>query len=64
VVGTTFLAEATPRARALLALGSRTGHPAPPRREDLHRWLTAGIADATIGPHSGFAAFTGHKQAM
>lgn len=62
LIGTTFLAQGPRRARALFAIGSRSGHPLPPSREDLHRWLTtAGIADATIGPQPGFAAFSGHK---
>jgi ubiquinone/menaquinone biosynthesis C-methylase UbiE len=62
LIGTTFLADGPRRARALFKIGSLSGHPLPPRREDLHRWLaTAGIADATIGPQLGFAAFTGHK---
>jgi ubiquinone/menaquinone biosynthesis C-methylase UbiE len=63
VIGTTFLAQGSWRARALFGLGSRSGHPLPPRREDLHRWLTtAGITDAAIGPQPGFAAFSGHKR--
>jgi ubiquinone/menaquinone biosynthesis C-methylase UbiE len=62
LIGTTFLAQGPRRARALFGIGSRSGHPLPPRREDLQRWLTtAGIADAAIGPQPGFAAFTGHK---
>ncbi len=63
LLGTTFLAGGSRRARALLGIGSRSGHPLPPRREDLHKWLiSAGIADPTIGPQSGFAAFSGRKQ--
>lgn len=62
LIGTTFLADGPRRARALFGIGSRRGHPLPPRRKDLHRWLTtSGIADAAIGPQPGFAAFTGHK---
>ena len=62
LVGTTFLAGGTRRARALLALGARRGHPLPPAREDLLRWLTdAGITDVQIGPQSGFAAFSGRR---
>jgi ubiquinone/menaquinone biosynthesis C-methylase UbiE len=62
LIGTTFLAQGTRRARALFEIGSRSGHPLPPHREDLHRWLThAGISDVVIGPQPGFAAFTGHK---
>src|ERR1700722_13052994 len=63
LIGTTFLTGGPRRARALFAIGSHSGHPLPPSREDLLRWLTtAGIADATIGPQPGFAGFTGHKQ--
>ena len=62
LIGTTFLAQGPRRARALFGIGSHSGHPLPPHREDLQRWLTtAGIADAAIGPQPGFAAFTGHK---
>jgi SAM-dependent methyltransferase len=62
LVGTTFLAQGSRRARALFGIGSRSGHPRPPRREDLLRWLiSAGIAEPAIGPHPGFATFTGYK---
>ena len=62
LVGTTFLAGGTRRARALLGIGARRGHPLPPAREDLVRWLTdAGIADAQVGPQPGFAAFGGRR---
>jgi ubiquinone/menaquinone biosynthesis C-methylase UbiE len=62
LIGTTFLAQGPRRARALFGIGSRSGHPLPPRREDLHRWLIhAGMVDVAIGPQSGFAAFSGHK---
>ena len=62
VIGTTFLRGGPRRARALFKLGSFSGHPLPPRREDLFRWLrAAGIGDATIGPQPGFAAFGGCK---
>jgi SAM-dependent methyltransferase len=61
--GATFLAGGSRRARALFGLGSRSGHPLPPRREDLYKWLTsAGITDPTIGPQPGFVAFSGRKQ--
>jgi hypothetical protein len=36
----TFLTGRPRRAGALFAIGSRSGHPLPPRREDLLRWLT------------------------
>lgn len=62
LIGTTFLAGGTRRARALLGIGARRGHPRPPAREDLVRWLTeASIADAQIGPQPGFAAFGGRR---
>jgi ubiquinone/menaquinone biosynthesis C-methylase UbiE len=62
LIGTTFLAGGTRRARALLGIGARRGHPWPPAREDLIRWLTdAGIADAQVGPQPGFAAFGGRR---
>jgi ubiquinone/menaquinone biosynthesis C-methylase UbiE len=62
LVGTTFLAGGTRRARALLGIGARRGHPWPPAREDLVHWLTdAGIADAQVGPQPGFAAFSGRR---
>ncbi|MGH2904497.1 MAG: class I SAM-dependent methyltransferase [Solirubrobacteraceae bacterium] len=62
--GTTFLAGGSRRARALFGLGGLSGHPLPPPREELHKWLTAaGIADLSIGPQHGFVAFSGRKQA-
>jgi len=62
LIGTTFLAGETRRTRALFGIGSRQGHPLPPAREDLVRWLTdAGIADAQVGPQRGFAVFGGHR---
>ena len=64
LIGTTFLSDASRRARALFRAGSYRGHPLPPRRADLHRWLeAAGFEAATIGPQSGFAAFEGRKSA-
>ena len=63
LIGTAFLAEGSRRTRALFALGSLRGHPVPPSREDLQRWLeSAGFAGTLIGPHPGFAAFSGRKQ--
>jgi SAM-dependent methyltransferase len=62
LVGTTFLAEGTRRSRALFAIGSRRGHPVPPRREDVRRWLLdAGLAGVVVGAQSGFATFSAHK---
>jgi ubiquinone/menaquinone biosynthesis C-methylase UbiE len=64
LVGTTFLAQGARRARAAFGIGSLRGHPRPPRREELLRWLSsAGIAEPAIGPQPGFAAFTGRKPA-
>jgi ubiquinone/menaquinone biosynthesis C-methylase UbiE len=63
LIGTTFLADASRRARALFAAGAYRGHPRPPRREDLRRWLTlAGIEDVVIGAQRGFVAFVGRKR--
>jgi hypothetical protein len=62
LIGTTFLSDASRRARALFRAGSYQGHPLPPRRADLRRWLeAAGFEGVTIGPQSGFAAFGGRK---
>jgi ubiquinone/menaquinone biosynthesis C-methylase UbiE len=64
LIGTTFIADGTRRARALFATGNRRGHPLPPRREDLHSWLLkAGIAEPAIWPQSRFVAFGGVKRA-
>jgi ubiquinone/menaquinone biosynthesis C-methylase UbiE len=65
VVGTTFLAEGSRRARALFALGARRGHALPPRREDLRRWLeSAGLTNVEIGPQPGFAVFGARNPAQ
>jgi ubiquinone/menaquinone biosynthesis C-methylase UbiE len=62
LLGTTFLAEASRRQRALFEFERRRGNPTPPHREDLRRWLNeAGIAEATIEPDRGFGVFRGHK---
>jgi ubiquinone/menaquinone biosynthesis C-methylase UbiE len=64
IVGTTFLADASRRARGLFAIGSRSGHPVPPRREDVLGWLTStGLTEVAIGPQLGFAAFSASKRA-
>lgn len=64
LVGTTFLAGESPRADRLFGLGARSGHPLPPRREDLRGWLhSAGFADPSIGPQPGFAAFEARSPA-
>lgn len=63
LVGTTFLSDASRRARALFKAGSYSGQPLPPRRGDLRAWLVAaGFERSTIGPQAGFAAFEGHKR--
>lgn len=65
LVGTTFLAaEGSRRARLAFALGRHRGHAVPPTRESVLRWLgEAGIAEVAIGPHRGFAEFSGVKAA-
>ncbi len=63
-VGTTFLAGESRRADRLFGLGARSGHPLPPRREDLLGWLeSAGLADPSVGPQRGFATFEAQKPA-
>jgi ubiquinone/menaquinone biosynthesis C-methylase UbiE len=63
LIGTTFLAEGSRRAQRLFESGSRRGHPVPPSRENLGRWLaSAGIAEPAIGPQLGFAVFSGRKR--
>ncbi len=63
LIGTTFFADASRRARAIFGAGSRRGHPVPPSRVDLRSWLeTAGFDDPAIGPQRGFAVFGGHKK--
>lgn len=62
VVGTTFFADAGRRARFIFAAGKLRGHPVPPDRDDLLRWLrTNGFGEVTIGPQRGFAAFSARK---
>lgn len=62
LVGTSFFAGESRRADRLFGLGARGGHPLPPRRENLLGWLgSAGLADASIGPHAGFASFEARK---
>jgi ubiquinone/menaquinone biosynthesis C-methylase UbiE len=63
LIGTTFLSDASRRARALFRIGSYGGHPLPPSREALGGWLdAAGFERPTIGPQPGFAAFGGRKR--
>jgi SAM-dependent methyltransferase len=62
LIGTAFFSDASRRARAIFKAGSYSGHPMPPRREDLRAWLeAAGFEESTIGPQAGFAAFGGRK---
>lgn len=62
LVGTAFFADGSRRARWLYEMGARCGHPTPPRREDLLRWLAdAGLVEARVGPQPGFAAFGARK---
>ena len=64
MIGTTFLSDASRRARALFSAGSYRGHPLPPSRDDLRGWLEATDFDEpTIGREAGFAAFGGRKRA-
>jgi ubiquinone/menaquinone biosynthesis C-methylase UbiE len=62
VVGTTFIAEGSRRSRAIFYLGSRRGHPVPPARADLRRWLVAaGLIDVEVGQGPTFVAFSARK---
>jgi ubiquinone/menaquinone biosynthesis C-methylase UbiE len=62
LVGTAFFAEGSRRARWIYELGARNGHPTPPRRADLLRWLAAAdLVDAWVGPQPGFAGFGARK---
>jgi ubiquinone/menaquinone biosynthesis C-methylase UbiE len=64
LVGTAFFSDGGRRARRLQELGARNGHPLPPGRDDLRRWLeSAGLIEARIGPQPGFAAFGARKPA-
>lgn len=64
LIGTSFFSDCSRRARALFGLGSLSGHPLPPPREDVRRWLAAaGFEQPTIGPEPGFAAIGGTKRA-
>ena len=62
LIGTSFFSDGSRRARRLFEIGSRSGHPVPPSREDVLDWLTsAGLGDAAVGPQLGFAAFSARK---
>jgi ubiquinone/menaquinone biosynthesis C-methylase UbiE len=65
LVGTSFFSDGSRRSRAIFKLGSFRGHPLPPAREDVRRWLAAaGFEEPTIGPQRGFATFGGKKGAL
>jgi len=62
LIGTTFFDDGSRRARAAFKIGSYSGHPVPPSREDLLDWLSsAGLEEPTIGPQRGFAAFSARR---
>ncbi len=64
LIGTTFLSDGSRRAKTIFKIGSYSGHPLPPSRENVRRWLaSAGFDQPTIGPQPGFAAFSGQKNA-
>lgn len=63
LIGTTFFSDGSRRARLLFGIGSRSGHPTPPKREDVLDWLTsAGFVEPIIGPQRGFSAFSARKE--
>lgn len=62
LIGTGFFSDMTSRARRVFELDSRHGHPMPPSREDMYRWMRkAGLAEGTLGPDYGFAEFNARK---
>ena len=63
LTGTSFFSdELGARGHRLFGLRGRRGHPLPPRREDVFAALAqAGFCEATIGPQSGFAAFSARR---
>ena len=62
LIGTAFFSDVSRRARTLFEIGARRGHPLPPSRDDLLRWLVdAGLSDPVIGPQPGFAALSARK---
>jgi SAM-dependent methyltransferase len=63
VIGTTFFSDGSWRAKKIFEMGSRRGHAMPPSRQDVIRWFdSAGLAELTIGPQPGFAAFSARKR--
>lgn len=64
LVGTTFLADGSRRARAIFRAGSYRGHPLPPSRDDVRNWLeSAGLEDVDLGTQRGFVAFAARRPA-
>lgn len=64
VVGTTFLSDASRRARAAFRAGSYRGHALPPERSRLVGWLEdAGLAEVQLGPQPGFTSFEARRPA-
>jgi SAM-dependent methyltransferase len=64
VIGTSFFSDGSRRARKLFEVGSRSGHPVPPAKDEVLRWLSAGgLEEASVGPEPGFAAFGAHRAA-
>jgi SAM-dependent methyltransferase len=62
LVGTSFFSGESRRADRLFRLGARSGHALPPDREHLLGWFgIAGLAESSIGPQPGFAAFEARK---
>lgn len=58
LIGTTFVAEMRPRGRRMFAAGARRGHAFPPRRDQLHGWMSAaGLRDIEIGGQLGLVTF-------
>ncbi len=62
LIGTAFFSDMTRRARRLFELGARRGHPMPPSREDMYRWMReSGLVEGTLGPDYGFTTFRARK---
>lgn len=62
VIGTTFLSDASRRARAIFKAGSYRGHALPPDRDRLSSWLdAAGLIEVRLGRQRGFTSFEASK---